>query len=572
MVTNTGAVGIGTTSPYQALSVVGTTTSTGGFNVDGNRSLLSYLGSTTISVLGTNNFFAGLGANGSTTKATGTDNVFVGSQAGFAVTGSNNVYIGSGAGIGSTTGAANGGSLNTVVGNLSFRYNSTGSFNSSFGASALAFNTTGSYNNAFGNQSLLANTTGSRNNAFGVNALSANTRGSGNSAFGEESLKSNTTGTNNTAMGVKSGFSVTTGYSNLLLGDNNQAFPNTITIGGGNIGLGSNIYFPSDTANNQLNLGNLLFGTLPATSTAFNLPTSGALGVGTSSPFAKLSVQVNNGDTATTLFAIGSSTANSTSTLFMVTNTGAVGIGTTSPWLSLSVAGTMGLDGAPSTGGTLTLCLDNNKQVVTNDGACTSSTETVKRDMHALSIIGTTTLAQIVSSTYVYRNDVTGTTKYGFIAEQLDAIDPHFIDERNAQGNPLTIDTTSILSVVVKAVQEIMIQVGQLTASVSGFADLFTTKEAHIGEKLCVGSVCVSEEQFLRMVEASNVEPMSQPEPEPTPTPVVTEPEPVVEGSEPEPEPTPVVEVPETTSEPQAGPETEPAPTPEAPEAAQASE
>jgi hypothetical protein len=52
------------------------------------------------------------------------------------------------------------------------------------------------------------------------------------------------------------------------------------------------------------------------------LITKGTTGVGTSSPFAKFSVHANAGDTATTLFAIGSSTATATSTLFSVSNTG----------------------------------------------------------------------------------------------------------------------------------------------------------------------------------------------------------------------------------------------------------
>jgi hypothetical protein len=50
---------------------------------------------------------------------------------------------------------------------------------------------------------------------------------------------------------------------------------------------------------------------------------TGNVGIATTSPFAKLSVHANNGDTNTTLFAIGSSTQSATSTLFSVSNTGA---------------------------------------------------------------------------------------------------------------------------------------------------------------------------------------------------------------------------------------------------------
>lgn len=47
-------------------------------------------------------------------------------------------------------------------------------------------------------------------------------------------------------------------------------------------------------------------------------------GFGTSTPFADLSIHANNGDTALTLFAIGSSTATATSTLFSISNTGSI--------------------------------------------------------------------------------------------------------------------------------------------------------------------------------------------------------------------------------------------------------
>lgn len=50
------------------------------------------------------------------------------------------------------------------------------------------------------------------------------------------------------------------------------------------------------------------------------------LGVGTTSPFAKLSIGANNGDVFRTMFAIGSSTQTATSTLFSVDNTGLVSL------------------------------------------------------------------------------------------------------------------------------------------------------------------------------------------------------------------------------------------------------
>ena len=61
----------------------------------------------------------------------------------------------------------------------------------------------------------------------------------------------------------------------------------------------------------------------------FVINSSGNVGVGTTSPYAKLSVHANNGDTNTTLFTVASSTASATTTHFVVNNQGRVGIGTT---------------------------------------------------------------------------------------------------------------------------------------------------------------------------------------------------------------------------------------------------
>jgi hypothetical protein len=122
-----------------------------------------------------------------------------------------------------------------------------------------------------------------------------------------------------TFIGYQAGMNVTSGWDNLLIGASTT--PN-LTTGFNNLIIGNHVFATSSSASNSLNIGGILFGTLPATSTAFQLPTSGSLGVGTSSPFAKFAIQTNNGDTATTLFAIGSSTQSATSTFFTVSNIG----------------------------------------------------------------------------------------------------------------------------------------------------------------------------------------------------------------------------------------------------------
>ncbi len=66
---------------------------------------------------------------------------------------------------------------------------------------------------------------------------------------------------------------------------------------------------------------------------------SGSLGIGTTSPWAKLAISANNGETNTRLFDISSSTANATTSLFTVLNSGKVGIGTSSPTAALEING-----------------------------------------------------------------------------------------------------------------------------------------------------------------------------------------------------------------------------------------
>jgi hypothetical protein len=73
--------------------------------------------------------------------------------------------------------------------------------------------------------------------------------------------------------------------------------------------------------------------------------TGTAIGIGTTSPYAQLSIATPNGATGSvgTLFAIASSTATATTTLFTVTNPGNVGIRATSPTERVNDSGTPGV-------------------------------------------------------------------------------------------------------------------------------------------------------------------------------------------------------------------------------------
>lgn len=78
---------------------------------------------------------------------------------------------------------------------------------------------------------------------------------------------------------------------------------------------------------------------------------AGNFGLGTTSPYAKLSIHQRSLDTGTTLFAIASSTATATTTLFTISNTGNVGVGSTTPGRTLAVAGAALMTGTTTSAG-----------------------------------------------------------------------------------------------------------------------------------------------------------------------------------------------------------------------------
>ncbi len=134
--------------------------------------------------------------------------------------------------------------------------------------------------------------------------------------------RNNASATYNTLLGYQAGNNITNGANNILIGAVATAVNDNLTTGSGNIKLGYNISLPSSSANNQLNIGNLLYGTnLDGSAQTYS---TGQLGVGSTSPYARFAIQANNGDANKVLFAIGSSTATATTTLFSVSNTGNV--------------------------------------------------------------------------------------------------------------------------------------------------------------------------------------------------------------------------------------------------------
>ncbi len=223
-------------------------------------------GSRMVAILpGTDSIAYGVGAGASNITG-GNNNTFIGNYAGkLNTTGSNNTANGSYSLYSNT-----GGNNNTANGYYALYSNTGGNYNTANGYYALFSNTTGNYNTANGLQALFSNTIGSQNTVNGYNALYYNQTGSANSITGYQAgygVSANSF-SSSTLMGYQAGFGLTTGNGNILLGY--QAGYN-VTTGTGNIVIGYSQNTSALAANNELNIGGVIYGNLA----------SGEIGIGT---------------------------------------------------------------------------------------------------------------------------------------------------------------------------------------------------------------------------------------------------------------------------------------------------
>ncbi len=145
----------------------------------------------------------------------------------------------------------------TAVGAYALQNNQVGE-NTALGASALANLTTGVNNCAIGYRSMLNGNSATENTAMGTNSLRNITDGERNVGVGNRSGYSNESGFFNVYIGMQAG-ELATSNSNVLIGYRSG---NSITSGANNITLGYDIDVPSATTHYQLNIGDLITGSM----------------------------------------------------------------------------------------------------------------------------------------------------------------------------------------------------------------------------------------------------------------------------------------------------------------------
>jgi hypothetical protein len=257
----------------------------------------------------------------------------------------------------------------------------------------------------------------------------------------------------------------------------------------------------------------------------FTMTSAGSIGIGTTTPSAKLSI---------------TQSANTNAGGLWIAETG----NTDFRSVFMDTSGIMSFYGG-DTGGTLNTATLNAAGEWTN-----ASDRTYKDNIEDLSY-GLEDLMKLNPRSYTMKN--TDLKRVGFIAQEVELIIPEVVaGEEGSKG----ISYGNLVAVVVKAVQELKIKL-------DGVLAWFTEDKFSIQNEVCVDDVCVTKEEFKQILLNNgggyDTEPVSDPEPEPTlelepepePTPEVTpvpdsnieitpEPEPTLE-LEPEPEPTPEV-------------------------------
>lgn len=176
---------------------------------------------------------------------------------------------------------------NLAVGTSALQKVTTGSGNTAIGLTAGFSTDTGTNNTFIGVAAGAQNTSGAGNLYMGASA-GANVNGNGNIAIGPGSMvgASGSTASANIAIGLNLLSSLSSGANNIVIGDGTGG-AGVITTGDRNLSIGYGSDVPSGTADNQMSIGNAIYGLGISSSTGTTV-SDAYLGVGVKAPTARL--------------------------------------------------------------------------------------------------------------------------------------------------------------------------------------------------------------------------------------------------------------------------------------------
>jgi len=225
---------------------------------------------------------------------------------------------------------------------------------------------------------------------------------------------------------------------------------------------------------------------------------AGNVGIGTTSPSARLSI-TGFGTAASTTLVIADGDNNPYA---VFQDNGSVGIATSTPTETLSVAGTVGFHALTGATGAGSLCLAADGEVVYNaaSDSCLPSLRETKDHITPLTLSAIDTITALESVSFAYLNS-DGRTRYGFIAEDVALVDP-LLATYNADGIISGIDDRSMVAVLIKGVQE-------LWEVVRGFAKSVKTEE------LCLENLCLTKQELQHILDQTGTTPATPSQPTP---------------------------------------------------------
>lgn len=203
----------------------------------------------------------------------------------------------------------------------------------------------------------------------------------------------------------------------------------------------------------------------------FRITSTGNVGIGTTSPYALLSISNSRTTTANTpLFAVASTTnGTATTTVFSIASSGDV-----------TVNGSSGSTCTIGNSTGATMC---------------SSDERLKTNI-ALIIDPLKSIEQLRGVTFNWADTTKNQQQFiGVIAQDVQKVFPQAV--ATLSNGYLAVDYGALVAPLIEAVKELAGKVSALASTVAGFGQKFTTNE------LCVGSTCVDETQLKTLLQNS---------------------------------------------------------------------
>lgn len=160
----------------------------------------------------------------------------------------------------------------------------------------------------------------------------------------------------------------------------------------------------------------------------------------------------NDAGLTSTLFRVGGADA-------MLLNSTGLGIGSTSPFKKLSVTGTVAFDGLTSAAGTpSSICMNAASKEITLNAAltCTVSARDQKNSINQLSVSGIEVLKKLNPVSFKYNDS--NRLRWGFIADELQSVSHQLGDGYNEKDEARSIDVPGLISISAKAIQELIVQ------------------------------------------------------------------------------------------------------------------